>query len=117
MMGSKPYEAYKAGVTKGKELAENKLLQLVNRCKAGVFLSVNDHRNAYESVQKFMENRFALDDFSRDETPPEVLAKMIETDTIVDLRFYPVTPIGSYRIFHYDLDLAVDEALSILDKG
>ena len=39
---------------------------------------------------------------------------MIETDTIVVLQFYPDTPIGSYSIWHHDLDAALDAALSCL---
>ena len=41
---------------------------------------------------------------------------MIETNTIIDLQFYPHTPVGSYQIYHYDLDKALDEALEILAK-
>lgn len=87
----------------------DKLKKLLDRCKCGVFLKVNDHRNIYESV------KMALDEYALYECPPsyddEVRAKMIETDTIIDLHFYPDTPIGSYHLIHYDLDAVLDIAL------
>ena len=44
----------------------------------------------------------------------EVYEKMIELNTIIELQFYPDTPIGSYKIYHYDLEMAIDEALTII---
>jgi hypothetical protein len=44
----------------------------------------------------------------------EIANKMIEHNTIIDLQFYPNTPIGFYSIYHYDLEMALDEALEIL---
>ncbi len=46
------------------------------------------------------------------EIEPEVRKAMIDKNIIIDLKFYPDTPIGSYSIYHYDLDMALDEALS-----
>ena len=43
--------------------------------------------------------------------------KMIETDTIVNIQFYPKTPVGSYSVYHYDLDMALDLALECLKEG
>lgn len=52
------------------------------------------------------------------ECPPEledsIRKTMIDTDTIIDLQFYPDTPIGSYSVYHYDIDMAIDEALECL---
>lgn len=39
---------------------------------------------------------------------------MIETNTIVELQFYPDTPIGFYRVYYCDLDAALDEAYCAL---
>lgn len=93
----------------------NKLKQLLARCKCGVFLTVNEHRDYYMSVID------RLEELACRECPPqyteEVKAKMIETDTIIDLQFYPDTPIGSYSIYHYDLDLALEEALACLTSS
>lgn len=88
----------------------DKLKELLKRCAAGVHINVNDHRNVYQSAADWLEERKGF------ECPPEidddVRAKIIETDTIIDIVFYPDTPIGSYNIVHYDLDAALDECLA-----
>ena len=91
----------------------DKLKQLMVRCKCGVHLTVNEHRNIYETAAQALEN---LSDFAR-HVPPAVLAKIIETDTLIDLHFYPDTPIGFYKVLHYDLDAALDEALAAVNAA
>lgn len=92
----------------------DKLKLLLARCKCGVFLMVNEHRDYYESAERRLDDHYALMG-CQPEVSDEVRAKMIETDTIIDLQFYPDTPIGSYQILHYDLDAALDEALACLE--
>jgi len=91
----------------------DKLMELLRRCKCGVFLIVNEHRGYYQSAE------VALEELRGRECPPQidddVRQKMIETDTIVDLQFYHDNPIVSYKIYHYDLETALDLALSCLD--
>ena len=90
----------------------DKLKELLARCKCGVFLTVNEHRGYYNTAAK------ALEEAKGHECPPEIApdveAKMIETDTIVVLQFYPDTPIGSYQVWHHDLDAALEIALRFL---
>jgi len=89
-----------------------KLKTLLSKCKCGVYLEVNKHRDSYESAAEI------LDDAEGYECPPkiapEVKQRMIETDTIITLQFYPDTPIGFYEIWHYDLDMVLNEALKCL---
>lgn len=88
----------------------DKLKTLLKRCKCGVFLTVNEHRDYYESARERLDYYFECPPA----VAPEVRAKMIESDTIIDLQFYPDTPVGSYQILHHDLDAALDEALACL---
>ena len=92
----------------------DKLKELISRCKCGVYLSVNEHRDLYQSAQT------KLDEMAGFECAPtirdEVRQKMIETDTIIEVHFYPHTPVGSYSVYHYDLDAALDEALACLKR-
>ena len=87
----------------------DKLKKLMGLCKCGVFLSVNEHRDYYETVEQRIAHNDGLDEIEAD-----VLKKMIKTDTIIKLQFYPDTPIGFYVIYHYDLNIALDEALKCL---
>jgi hypothetical protein len=96
-----------------REMTEmDKLKELIARCKCGVFLTVNEHRDYYKTVAEILDD--AMDFECPPEIAPDVEEKMIETDTIVRLHFYPDTPIGSYEIWHYDIDSALDEALACL---
>lgn len=88
----------------------DKLKELLTRCKYGVHLTVNEHRDSYEPLAKALEDLEAME-FPID---PDVRQKMIETDTLIDLQFYPDTPTGFYVVQHYDLDAALDEALAYL---
>ena len=90
----------------------DKLKQLLSRCKCGVFLIVNEHRDYYQTVEQRLEEVAGYE--CPPEIAPEVRAAMIATDTMIDLQFYPDTPIGSYKIVHHDLDAALVEALNCL---
>lgn len=85
-----------------------KLKQLMARCKCGVYLTVNEHRDVYRTAADALEDleRFAVN------LAPDVRAKIIEANTLIDLQFFPDTPGGSYKVLHYDLDAALDEALA-----
>ena len=91
-----------------------KLQKLLDKCKFGVYLTVNQHRDSYQNAEE------ALKEKERHECPPEiepeVRAVMIERNTIIALQFYPGTAIGSYTIYHYDLNMALDEALECFDS-
>lgn len=91
----------------------DKLKTLLSKCKNSVAVIINEHRNVYGTVEEELEHIACL------ECPPkitdEVKQKMIETDTIVNVVFFPDTPLGNYDVYHYDLDAALDEALSCLN--
>jgi len=90
-----------------------KFKQLLDRCKCGVHITVNSHRDYYQSAAE------SLEEISCMECPPsideDIKKIMIETNTIVNIHFYPDTPIGFYSIYHYDFDAALDQALACLD--
>ena len=88
----------------------DKLKELMSRCKCGVHIEINHHRDYYQSAADWIEDRKGFE--CPPEIEPDVRAKIIETDTIIDIQFYPDTPIGSYEIVHYDLDAALDECLA-----
>ena len=92
----------------------SKLQQIINKCKCSVSLTVNKHLDYYQTAED------ALLEMQRYECPPriepEVREIMEKTNIIIELQFYPDTPIGSYSLYHYDLDKILDEALEILSK-
>lgn len=104
--------AYAAGIDARRGALGDKLTQLLARCKCGVFLTVNEHRDCYESPEQRLEWYADL------ECPPtisdDVRAGILSSGNIVDLHFYPDTPIGSYHVVHFELDAALDQALACL---
>jgi hypothetical protein len=94
----------------------NKLYNLISQCKCGVYISVNPHRDQYQSViDWFNDNVFYCDGDAKTEITEDVMHGMIVENTIIKIQFYPDTPIGFYRVFHYDLEIAIDAALACLD--
>ncbi len=91
-----------------------KLQKLLDKCKCGVYLTVNQHRNYYQTAEEALKEKEGYE--CPPEIEPEVRAAMINKNVIIDLQFYPHTPIGSYNIYHYDLDMALDEALDCFDS-
>ena len=92
----------------------DKLELLMSRCHCGVYLHVNEHRDSYESAKDY------LNQLECGECPPGIDAslrqEMIDKDTILDLQFYPDTPVGSYSVYGWDLDTMLDHALGIINK-
>ena len=95
----------------------SKLLELKNKCKCGISITINQHKNYYDTAEEyFQNNEFMKEYLTEGDIDPEVYEKMKEFDTIIEIQFYPHTPIGFYKIFHYDLEMALDESLNCLKK-
>ena len=89
----------------------DKLNKLISKCKCGVYVSVNEHRDCYQTVKQ------KLDDIDRQDylvIPKNILDKMIETNIWIEIQYYPETPIGFFKIYHWNLDKALDKALESL---
>lgn len=89
----------------------NKLKELLSKCKASVTITVNQHRDYYSSVKDYIEEQELIYEGLIDEIGSEVYEEMKKTNTIIEIQAYPDTPVGSYRVFHYDIDKAVDTML------
>ena len=93
----------------------DKLQKLISLCKCGVHLTVNAQRDYYATAEQHLNDLFSLE--CPPDIEPEVYNEMIKTDIIVELHFYPDTPIGSYSVYHYDLDSALNEALACFPEN
>lgn len=85
------------------------LHELISKCKCGVSIEINNHRNYYYSVKKYLEE-FPNDEIS--DINPRALSIMEKKDTIVEIQFYPDTPISFYKVYHYDLEEALKICLN-----
>ena len=86
----------------------DKLTQLADMCKAEVSININGHRSMYETIEQYLTNRTDKDDF--------VSLDKGDDATLVELQFYPHTPIGSYTIYDNSVEVALDEALEIMEQ-
>lgn len=89
---------------------DKKLEELVRLCKGSVTVEFNDHTTNYQTVADCLAANFGG---RYDDIDDRVKAEMIKHSRIVEVQFYPHTPIGFYVIVHYDLNEALDEALEI----
>lgn len=91
-------------------ITTDKLQALISKCKASVSVNVNYHKDIYMTVEQYLD-----DQFDGDMPDSEIKQEMIKRDTVIYLHFYPETPIGFYSFYHYDIDMALDRALKILE--
>lgn len=95
---------------------DRKLAELISRCKYGVHLEINTHRDIFENIKGAIDEiQGMLVDRENPPLSPEVAAGMLKTKTIVNVHFYPRTPGCFYCVHHYDLDMALSEALECLE--
>lgn len=90
------------------------LAKVVALCKCGVHVEINGHRDYYDTAEEEIECRESRGLIHPGDLEPEVRAEMIRTDTIVHVQAYPLTPIGFYSVYHYDLGVAINEMVSAL---
>jgi hypothetical protein len=84
-------------------MLDEKIKWLFERCKASVSISLNNHRDYYQSIPEYLE-----DQLENGEVDKEVLDKMVNQDTLICVQAYPDTPVGFYSEYHYDLETALD---------
>ncbi len=92
----------------------SKLGDLCRRCKCNVTVTVNDHRNSYETAEQYLDH--ALGEPEPHDIEPEIRREMIARDSVIQCQFYPRTPVGFYEVWHYDLDTCLDICLKIMDR-
>lgn len=90
------------------------MIELMKLCKCGVYLTVNQHRDYYQTVDQYFNDLY--DNVEIEDIDTGVYDKMKELNTVIELQFYPDTPIGFYKVYHYDLDLAISEAIKAINK-
>lgn len=92
----------------------DKLKKLMALCKASITLSINEHKNNYMSVASYLADLMEL---NPGEVSNNMVQAIIAADKIIELQFYPDTPVGFYNIIDCDLDSAIDRALECVWGG
>lgn len=93
-----------------------KLIELISLTKAGLFIEIDDHKNNYQTVEKyFEEKRGYIEDFDED-LPLGIKEKCIKLNTIISIQAYSDTPVGFFIIYHYDIELAIDKMIQLIKQ-
>lgn len=87
----------------------DELMRLVKRCKGDVSVTFNGNRMNYQSAAEYLAEQEGLD--------PADVAAMVANDLIVEVQFYPDTPVGFHVVTRPTLNAAVAKALEILDAS
>ena len=90
--------------------------KLIDKCKCGVYVNINSHKDSYETVSEYF-NSDSLNKAEKEEIKEGIYFKMQQMDTIIEVQFYPNTPITFYKVYHYDLETAISEALIIANQA
>ena len=91
----------------------NKLQELLTLCKCGVSININDYRNAYESVENAINT---IETIIEEPLEPETISGMIETKNVIEIHCYPFTPISSITVYHYNIELAIEEMINAINE-
>jgi hypothetical protein len=94
----------------------DKLKKLLQSCKCGIYITINQHRDYYQSAEEYLKEKIKNTLIDKSEIKDSIYKTMIEKNTIIELQFYPNTPISFYRILHFDLNEILNEALILLEK-
>ena len=89
-----------------------KLKELISLCKGAVYIYININRDSYNTVAEeliYLKCTGVVID-------SDIEKEMITRDSLIEVQAYPHTPIGSYSVFHYDIEKAIEESLRILKE-
>jgi hypothetical protein len=86
-------------------------LEEINKlAKCGVFVSINEHKDYYQKIEKALEEL----DLDPGELDEETKQEIIKRDNLVVVQVYPITPIGFVRSYHWSADEAIKEMLEYM---
>lgn len=77
-------------------------------------ITINRHKDLFKSVKDYLqwEIQFEYEDLKQ-----EVLDKMIELDTVIEVQIYPKNSVGFYVCYHYDLLMVLNELKETFKNG
>lgn len=76
--------------------------------KCGLHLTHNQHKDYYETVERYFENGW-MEGFASEEDKQ----RMIAADEIWELQWYPDTPVGFYKVVGVTLEEVLKKALTV----
>lgn len=86
-----------------------KLQEIINKTKCGVSITINEHKNNYQTLEEYIRDLNVTDDDNNFyDLSKELYDEIIENGNFVEIIVYKDTPVGYYNVAHYDLETALD---------
>ena len=97
----------------------SKISKLASLCKCSLEIMVNQNRNYYESIEEYFASRSddgTIEGFLEFERiNKDIYNKIIKLNNLIEIRAYSSTPVGFFHVYHYNMDLAIDEMMEIIE--
>jgi len=88
------------------------LEKLAEKCKGEVIVRVNSYKSMYQNASQYIETLKQLGCY---DVEKDVEDQIIKSGNVVEVIFYPDTPVGHYSVTHYDIKTAIYLALEIME--
>ncbi len=88
------------------------LERIIDRCKASIIITVNDHATGYQTVEEYFSDLREMG--SIDACDEDEVQRCIAAGSICAIQAYSDTPIGFFRVYEPTLDEAVWAMLRVL---
>lgn len=88
------------------------LEELVSRCKGSVSVEFNPHRDCYESIYSFLVGwscYFKTREQAVAELGEKFYVRLVSGDSLVVLRYYPISPIGFHQVYGQTLEECLEQ--------
>ena len=76
-------------------------------------ISCNKNKEVYESAEVYIEGLEEIGFLESADLSDDLRQRMIDTDTVWEVRWYPRTPVGSHTVFGATFEEAWAEAVSV----
>lgn len=78
-------------------------------------ISFNENNEDYKSVKEYLDDTYYGDTIKK-YTDADIVEQIIEKDTLISIDCYPLTQVSSFNIYHYDLEMGLDELIEGIKK-
>ncbi len=94
-------------------MEQSNISKLSELCKWSYTIDYNSHIDRYQSVEQYINELISIGSLDDEDIDNKVLQRMINDNKIVEIHYH-CNSVGSYILYHYDIDLAIEELLKIL---
>jgi hypothetical protein len=83
------------------------------RHRGGLYITIDPHKAGYQSVAEYLAADFAVRVVSDEFESDEARQRAIDTGALVEIQWYPATPIGFFRVYGPTFEEALAYALRV----